>query len=293
MNLKTYDAVSMSLLLSQHGSTVVDAVRLAAYAHDGVFRREFRPGVTYKDPYVAHPMRNALRMVKYVPLSGDLVILIVACLLHDVVEDAPERAVEFMSAEFGIASSGTTHAERALDGIARLFGNDIADIVDRVTNPPTPKGTDRADRNKAYVEHLVDKVVDDRRAWLVKASDLIDNAGSIKHMDDTPERARFAARYVPALAAMLTVTLEHGGDVPDMVRRLAQVSDEIADLTGEKYIADCAGECGWGTSAVNRSEAISAAFAHDKECLYGGPVVRKATDPMPSWAINPLTSYEG
>jgi hypothetical protein len=75
-------------------------------------------------------------------------------------------------------------------------------------------------------------VVTSESAWLTKASDLIDNAGSLKHMDVCDKQRNLAAKYTDPVALLI----EHRGIVRDeevrgrVGARLAQVSAELSDI---------------------------------------------------------------
>lgn len=248
-NLKGQDAVQLSAQLSVLGTAVTEALSLAAFVHEGTFRKEFRPGVTYVDPYVSHPIRNALRGVRFTQdymHPSDVQRLAITCLLHDTVEDGPERIIDFyadsdaattrgVGAGFGgfegiEVINGSTRT-LALDVISDRFGVVVKDTVSRVTNPVLPEGLDKDAKDAAYLEHLRREVVVDEDAFLTKAMDLIDNAGSLKQMPDTPRRARLAAKYVNPVTTMVAHAdiVLHRIVRETVSERLAQVG---AELTG-------------------------------------------------------------
>ena len=136
--LKRLDAVQLSAALFRAVPAAVPALELAAFAHEGFFRKETRAGVSYTDPYVTHPMRNALRLVRLCSpsLSGmEMLALANASLLHDTVEDAPGRVCEFFSGPCdGLDERGVR--DQALSLIGEFFGSRVQNTVLRVTNPP-------------------------------------------------------------------------------------------------------------------------------------------------------------
>lgn len=234
MKLKDRDAVQLTTALAEYGSVVREGVSLAAYAHEGQFRKESRPGVTYTDPYVAHPIRNALRVIRFTQghmSLDDVRRLAVICLLHDTVEDAPERVVTFYTEGDSVVSDDIR--ELALFTISTRFGDKVADGVRRVTNPELPEGITREDKDAEYLNHITSTVVVSEDAYLTKAMDLIDNAGSLKHMDVVPRRARLASKYTAPVALMA----EHASVVSHPVvraavtARLEQVAVELQRLS--------------------------------------------------------------
>lgn len=58
--------------------------------------------------------------------------------------------------------------------------------------------------------------------------------------------------------------------------------------TNELFVAECDYFCGFAAGPLPKSEVWKRAITHDKECLYGGPVIRNVKSPAPSWAQDPL-----
>jgi hypothetical protein len=68
----------------------------------------------------------------------------------------------------------------------------------------------------------------------------------------------------------------------------------VSTPSGETlYVAECEYACGWGFGPAGKSKVWQRAMAHDKECFYGGPVIRRTTDPVPAWSIDPLMQWDG
>ena len=65
----------------QYSDRINLAIRRVATAHDGQYRRNSAT------PYVAHPFAVALISQRYISDED----VFIACLLHDVLEDVPER----------------------------------------------------------------------------------------------------------------------------------------------------------------------------------------------------------
>lgn len=198
--LKRQDAVSLSARLAMQfpgDEQVIESLSLAAFAHDGAFRKETRNGAEYMDPYIIHPLRNALRVQRW--YAGwhypHVPAMVCAALLHDTVEDAAERILDFYGDTFLLY--GNTPRETALNALARRFGEEIAGTVMRLTNPESDTGT-------SYTEHIAAWVVSDEMAFVAKASDLVDNAGSLKHMDASPRRDKLVRKYMDPVQFMVT-----------------------------------------------------------------------------------------
>lgn len=68
----------------------------------------------------------------------------------------------------------------------------------------------------SYYDHLVGEVLPHESAFIVKASDLVDNAGSLKHMAPSARRIKLANKYLEPVNVMISgvgvvTNLSHGG----------------------------------------------------------------------------------
>lgn len=143
---------------------VTSAVTMASFLHRDQTRMV--RGNLPRVPYIEHPLRVALRLVRWGVRDASL---IAAALLHDVVEDCAAELNE----TFGEAGQDATQT------MFRLYGPQVASPVHEVTNPEAC-GSQTA--IESYDEHITALAVDGSdHALLIKASDLKDNAGSIKH----------------------------------------------------------------------------------------------------------------
>lgn len=228
--LKRQDAVSLSARLAMQfpgDELVIESLSLAAFAHDGAFRKETRNGVDYLDPYIIHPLRNALRVQRWYCgwHYSRLPAMVCAALLHDTVEDASERILDFYGDTFLL--HGNTPRETALNALARRFGDDISGTVLRLTNPDDGVGM-------SYTEHITVWVVPDEAAFVAKASDLVDNAGSLKHMDSSPRRDKLARKYTDPVQVMLAhVNVVESPHVRKRISdRLSGVATDLKALLG-------------------------------------------------------------
>lgn len=190
VKLKTLDDGGLDELITSiaRKDETLEALDVAHYAHEGVSRKQLRLGC--KEPYVSHVMRNSLR--GYMWSKGrmsdeDCEKVMTACLLHDTVEDAPDRICDYYGDERG----------DAVGTIRRQFGDDVADAVVAVTNPPKPDGLSDEEKRQFYVSHLRDSLKTDM-AIIVKAADLWDNAGSSVY-GDSQSAEKMAKKYLPAI----------------------------------------------------------------------------------------------
>ena len=88
----------------QYSDRINLAIRRVATAHDGQYRRNSAT------PYVAHPFAVALISQRYISDED----VFIACLLHDVLEDVPERVY-------------------SADDIYHDFGDEVLKIIKDVT----------------------------------------------------------------------------------------------------------------------------------------------------------------
>lgn len=156
------DRESTRLIGSNAGSQMItSAATLASYLHRNQTR--FVRGDMPRVPYIEHPLRVALRLIRWGVTDADL---IAAALLHDVAEDCADELLEV----FGLPDDNGS----AIACIARLYGARVAEYVAAVTNPDAASGV-------TYEEHVTELALSDSPAVFIKASDLKDNAGSIRH----------------------------------------------------------------------------------------------------------------
>ena len=178
-------------------------------------------------PYIEHPLRVALRLVRWGVQDPNLVV---AALLHDVVEDCSEELLSV----FGKPN------ETALRCLARLYGAEMAQHVQEVTNPAGV--VDAA----SYQRHITALAWSRTPAVLIKASDLKDNAGSIRHQLGYGQDARMLRllrKYLPcvrevsrSLSAMEVEgmsALAWAAAAADLCRLTA----ELDELAGEHSVA--------------------------------------------------------
>ncbi|MBE7728877.1 HD domain-containing protein [Komagataeibacter sp. FXV3] len=144
-----------------------DAFAEAAHASIGQTRKYSG------DPYIIHPRRVA-RMVAQ---TGARDAVIAASLLHDVVEDTPVTLAD----------------------IQATFGDDVAALVEMVTDVSRPGDSNRRRRKAMDRDHLA---MASAGGQTIKLADLIDNTASITQHD--PGFARVYMREMQELLDVLT-----------------------------------------------------------------------------------------
>lgn len=177
-SLKELDAYQLADMLTDEHPRLAEPARLSCLLHEGQMRGP--RGSKHRTPYAEHPLRATLRLAR-AGVSDE--VTLTAALLHDTVEDCEER----LSSLDGLSPS-RSNALKALD---RRVGPEVARVVDLVSLV----------RGRPYLEQVTQAVRLDARAFLVKASDWIDNAGSLHH---TPKFVkRLAPKYLPVAAVLL------------------------------------------------------------------------------------------
>jgi (p)ppGpp synthase/HD superfamily hydrolase len=183
-------------------SMVEDAIRLAAYLHRNDIRQARGKNLT--DNYINHPLRNTLRLMRLGVYDTDV---IVACILHDTVEDHPKDIVKNLSGENYKDFEDSSVASRmqlrswALSYIADIFNPEVARIVEKVSNLPLERGLSKELKREEYIKHVTEVITDDPHVFLVKVSDFIDNAVGLYHTQSNPAMVQHLSRkYLPLIS---------------------------------------------------------------------------------------------
>lgn len=198
-------------LMPEHAELITSAATLASFLH----REQTRMvrGDLPRVPYIEHPLRVALRLIRWGVRDAEL---IAAALLHDVAEDCADELLDV----FGEAE------ETATNCLARLYGQRTASFIAQVTNPTD--GTD-------YRQHIEDLAGRGCPALLIKASDLKDNAGSIKHQLGHGHDQRLLHllhKYGPVLRTVVKGLTTRMDELPATIAAedLAKVADDLAAI---------------------------------------------------------------
>src|SRR5881394_3875815 len=158
------------------------------------------------EPYVVHPLEVAtvLAEMKLDPAA------IAAGLLHDAVEDTPVTIEE----------------------IEKLFGEQVAHIVEGVTKIEKINLANREERQAENVRKMVLAMVDDIRVVLIKLADRLHNMRTLEHLP--PERQLQVAQETLDIYAPLAHRLGMGkvrGELEDL-------AFQYVDPIGYKQIKD-------------------------------------------------------
>jgi (p)ppGpp synthase/HD superfamily hydrolase len=179
-----------NLLTESECDSLSSAIDLATVLHSKQTRRN-RDGCK-RTPYIEHPLRNTLRILKWGISDIDILI---ASVLHDVVEDCSEiYCRKYLHTYIENIMLSQKHL---LDDIAEEYGERVHKIVKDVTNSVTLSTS--PNKNELYVEHVKTIIHNNSDVFYVKFSDYIDNAAGLWHGSDGEFIKRQSAKYLPLI----------------------------------------------------------------------------------------------
>lgn len=167
------------------------AIEFATKAH-GSQKRKYTG-----DPYIVHPIEVATMLAT----RGFSEEVVMAAILHDVVEDTP-----------------VTNAE-----IAKAFGSKVASLVGMVTDVSRPDDGNRKARKEMDRQHLAGASSEGKS---IKLADLISNSKSITQHD-----ANFAKVYMSEKRELLAAL--KGGD-SQLHRQASEIVNKYYSNRGDK-----------------------------------------------------------
>ncbi|WP_185447054.1 HD domain-containing protein [Kribbella qitaiheensis] len=211
-------------LMPESSELITSAAAMASFLH----RRQTRfvRGRLPWVPYVEHPLRVALRLMRWGVRDPEVVA---AALLHDVVEDCSGELLSVFGCQ----------GETTLCCLARLYGDGTAEYVHQVTNP------DAVVDLESYQIHVTALAWSRTPAVLIKASDLKDNAGSIPYQlgyGEDERMLRLLRKYLPCVreiaGALSAMGLETASEFSwsAAAADLCRLTTELEELAGEHNI---------------------------------------------------------
>ncbi|MEO1539916.1 MAG: bifunctional (p)ppGpp synthetase/guanosine-3',5'-bis(diphosphate) 3'-pyrophosphohydrolase [Pseudomonadota bacterium] len=220
--VKSYNPNSNSDLIRQ-------AYEYGARAHAGQLRQS-------GEPYFTHPIAVA-EMLAQQELDDATII---TALLHDTVED-----------------TGSTYLE-----ISRLFGTDIADLVNGVTKLTNLQLSSKETKQAENFHKLLLATSRDLRVLLVKLSDRLHNMRTIRHMN--PEKQRIKAEETMDIYAPLAGRMG-----------MQHMRDELEDLSFKVLNPDARSSIirRFVTLKADRGDIIPQITADIEQELYNAGVV--------------------
>lgn len=213
--LKTMDPAELSWELTQKVAEfdpefmpqLVVAIKQATAFHEGQWRKN--RGHHQRTKYIEHPLRCALRAVGVGVTDRETIL---GTLFHDSVEDQSERVVA-LSGPDGPTMVRLANGDQqrlrdlALGWFLAVYGQDVADAIEGVTNPLEEPGTTKAERRRTYAPNVATKIRGRVRVFIIKLMDFADN-GSGLHHNDVPGNEKMVAHLAIKYTPMPDIFLE-------------------------------------------------------------------------------------
>ena len=168
---------------------MVAAAALASDAHHGQLR-------DHGTAYIEHPLSVARILAEEIGITEPDVLI--AALLHDVVEDSPLR----------------------VEDIDEQFGTWVANAVETLTKPEAPP-SEKPERDRRYYERLQHAP---ETVQLIKLADRLDN---LRHLPLSP-RADKKARYIRETRTHFLPMAERLGKLVEQFERALKVAEQSA-----------------------------------------------------------------
>lgn len=183
-----------------------------------------------REPYINHPMRNMIRAFQWGVVEVDL---LVAILLHDVLEDCAHRVLGEKKDE--TIEGHKAQRARGCAVIQEKFSTHVADLVVSVTNPIVSACASREEKRKSYLNHLSNTLTDPE-VFIVKLADFVDNAGSLDRSFDENKVVMFKhlwTKYDQAWDVFSEELENHSFDQvveSNMARALLEVHESLGQV---------------------------------------------------------------
>ena len=178
-------------------------------------------------PYINHPLEVAIAAIDRFHEEDPAAII--AALLHDTVEDQPERLIMLLGETLhGVQDLN----EKALRLLGAHFSPRTSEIVSHLTNPDYDELATRAQlagdpgslpevKRRLYREHFFAILDTDPQAFLIKLADFCDNALRVPFLPWSAQKQKLLAKYGPVLRELETRLGAMSGDelMPQSCRR--------------------------------------------------------------------------
>ena len=183
-------------------------------------------------PYIEHPYRVALRLVRWGVKEP---CLVAAALLHDVVEDHADDIAK-VSCSYRKDDPEFNRAV-ALQVIHGYYSARASELVSAVSNPIVDVA-DKEERRKVYAEHVSEAIASDARAFLIKFSDFVDNALSLHNHPNKSSRRYFAKRYQPLANAYKDAFYVHQEELKEILSAVGVREIQSRVESANAYLSD-------------------------------------------------------
>jgi len=217
--------------LADDEKRINDAKDLMLFAH---FNQNDRPD---GQPYINHPLDVAIHIIKeFEVFESDL---IVAALLHDTVEDQPQKVIEWGSQKL----EENDLESQALKIIDKNFGEKVALLVSKLTTPTYDNEIDRLveigkDRDELkiqfYLKHFEEIYDESKWAFTIKMADFSQNALHIDVLEESPRKNWFRRKYGP----VILMVMERLENLEDNTHPLFNVKESLLNQLTKVYQRD-------------------------------------------------------
>ncbi|MCS6884021.1 MAG: HD domain-containing protein [Acidobacteriota bacterium] len=185
--------------VEQQAQMIKSALTLAEEVHAGAYRKP-RKGADQADPYIVHPIRVALILTEELGINDS--DMIIAALLHDVVED----------------SGGSV----TIASIRTRFGATVADMVNTLTKPSSSDVPKQMQLDSYYKALLAAP----EKTRKVKLADRLDNIREALLTSDVAFQRRYLAETVSYYLPMALATDSYlYSQIKDACERLSLLLD--------------------------------------------------------------------
>lgn len=148
-------------------------------------------------PYVNHVLRVTVRAIR---LGLKDIPGIIACLLHDSVEDCVKRLATNGSGTL----AGINNPEReAARKILEKFGGKVLEYIGLLTFPGWAQALDEKTRHRYYRAHVEKILLASKVVSIIKLSDFIDNACTLRNIPELERQKRGARKYLPVFSSFI------------------------------------------------------------------------------------------
>lgn len=180
-------------LTSDEQTELKNAMGFAMILHSQQTRKNRNSYI--KTPYIEHPLRNTIRLVRWGIYDNNVLI---ASLLHDVVEDSSEvYCSQFLNKDI---NDEALARQTLLMAIEDDFNPIVKSIVVDVTNELSLSNIhDKTIKNTQYRKHVAVAIHNNPMTFLVKLSDFIDNATGLMHNLDNLFIQKNSHKYQPLI----------------------------------------------------------------------------------------------
>ena len=173
-------------------------------------------------PYTDHPTYVAYKVQKVlIKPDADLII---AALLHDIVEDQNVKLIKNAS------SNEVTNRGEALKFLETQFGKTVSRIVAGLTNPILPDTLTPEEKLAIYTHH-VQEAIQDPNVALVKLFDYVANSLHLNKVNNLERRNHFKNKYIP-LKKMYLKRFSQLNNFPNVdPHKISPILDRISQLS--------------------------------------------------------------